>query len=86
MHRRNMLKATLGAGVAALAAPMMSFGSLQLFASSPAKYSILTVDLVQRSTVIDMLNPLSLYAVMAEFMENHTPTWFKSTVNWKNCR
>lgn len=76
MHRRNMLKTTLGAGVAALAAPMMNFGSLQLFASSPARYSIRAVDLVEHSTVIDMLNPLSLYAVMAEFTGNHPPTWF----------
>jgi membrane dipeptidase len=76
MDRRSMLKTTLGAGAAVLTAPLMNFGSFQIFASSPAKYSTRAVDLVQRSTVIDMLNPLSLYAVMADFMGANTPTWF----------
>ncbi len=76
MNRRSMLKTTLGAGAAALAAPMMNFGSFQVFAASPTKYSTRAVDLVQRSTVIDMLNPFSLYMVMADFMGDKTPTWF----------
>lgn len=76
MNRRRMLKTTAAAGVAVLAAPRMNFGSFHLFAEVPAKYSKRAVDLVQRSTVVDMLNPLSLYAVMADFMGEKTPTWF----------
>jgi len=66
----------MGAGVATLAAPMMNFSSFQLFATSPAKYSARSIDLVQRSTVIDMLNPFSLYLALADLMEEKTATWF----------
>jgi membrane dipeptidase len=76
MNRRNMMKTAVGAGTAALIAPMMNFASFQLFASTSTKYSDRAVGLVQRSTVIDMLNPLSLYAVLAGFMGEKAPTWF----------
>jgi len=76
MNRRNMLKTTIGAGVGTLAAPMMNFGSFQISAASPTKYSARAVDLVQRSTVIDMLNPFSLYAVLADLTGEKAPTWF----------
>jgi membrane dipeptidase len=76
MDRRSMLKTTAAAGIATLAAPMMNFGSFQVSAASPTKYSSRAVDLVQRSTVIDMLNPLSLFAVLASLVDPKAPTWF----------
>ena len=56
--RRTLLKgAALG-----LAAPFINRGSFRLFAQNPstAAYSTLTLDLVKRSTVIDMLGLLTL--------------------------
>lgn len=76
MNRRQMLKTTAVAGAAVAAAPMMNFGSFELFAQAPTKYSKRAVDLVGRSTVFDMLNPMSLYAVLADLMTPNTPTWF----------
>jgi len=76
MNRRTLLKSTAGAGIAALAAPMMNFGSFQISAAVPTKYSTRAVDLVQRSLVMDMLNPFSLYASLADLMGEHTPNWF----------
>jgi membrane dipeptidase len=76
MNRRSMLKTALGAGVASVAAPLMNFGAFELFAGSSTKYSTRAVDLVKQSTVIDMLNPFSLFATMAGFMGENTPTWF----------
>ena len=74
MNRRNLLK---GAAVAAAAAPMINLGSFELFAQSNRKYSARAVDLVQRSTVIDMLNPLSLFAVMSSIDGVHRVNWFE---------
>lgn len=56
MKRRTLLK-NVGAFCAGiLAAPMVNRNSFQLFAQSPQKYSAHAIELVQRSTVIDMLN------------------------------
>ena len=74
MNRRNLLK---GAAVAAAAAPMINLGSFELFAQTNRKYSARAVDLVQRSTVIDMLNPLSLFAVMSSIDGVHRVNWFE---------
>src|ERR1051325_5652389 len=73
MNRRSLLK---GAAVAA-AAPLMNFGSFQLFAQSDRKYSARAVNLVQRSTVIDMLNPLSLLAVLSSIDGTHRVNIFE---------
>lgn len=43
-----------------LAAPLLNRGRFQLFAQSEEEYSALAIDLVQRSTVIDMLGLLTL--------------------------
>ena len=58
--RREMLKAATGAGLASLAAPMINRGRYRVFASSPKEYSARAIDLVKRSTVIDMLSPFTL--------------------------
>ena len=73
MNRRALLK---GAMVAA-AAPMLNLGSFQLFAQSTEKYSARAVDLVRRSTVIDMLNPLSLLAAMSNIDGVHRVSFFE---------
>ena len=54
--RRSILE---GAALS-LCAPMINRGRLSLFAQSEAEYSVRTVDLVRRSTVIDMLGLLTL--------------------------
>ena len=73
MNRRSLLK---GAAIAA-AAPLMNFGSFKLFAQSDRKYSARAIGLVQRSTVIDMLNPLSLLAVMSSIDGTHRANFFE---------
>ena len=55
MNRRNFLKSA--AGSAAVGAAMVNRGRYPLFAGGP-EYSSRAVELVQRSTVIDMLSPL----------------------------
>jgi membrane dipeptidase len=58
--RREALKRTAVAGMGALIAPMFNRGRYRLFADSPAEYSARAVDLVLRSTVIDMLSVMTL--------------------------
>jgi membrane dipeptidase len=53
-------RALLRGGALAIAAPMVNRGSFRLFAQAKATYSAITIDLVQRSTVIDMLGLLTL--------------------------
>jgi len=65
--RRQSLKRLLGVGAATLASPMINRGWFQLFAESTTKYSARAIDLVQRSTVVDMLNPFTLLGVLAPF-------------------
>jgi len=58
--RREMIKRAGIAGAAVLAAPMINRGRFRLFANSFTEYSSKAVDLVGRSTVIDMLSVLTL--------------------------
>src|SRR4029450_8832061 len=74
--RRESLKRLLGIGAATLAAPMINRGWFQLFAEDATKYSWRAVDLVQRSTVVDMLNPFTLRGALAPFKGDKNPTWF----------
>ncbi|MEK6287430.1 MAG: membrane dipeptidase [Acidobacteriota bacterium] len=60
LTRRDMLKSAGGAGLATLAAPMTNRGRYRLFAASPKEYSARAVELMTRSTVIDMLSPFTL--------------------------
>lgn len=55
-----MLKGTVLAGSAVLAAPMFNRRRYHIFANSPSEYSARTVNLIQTSTVIDMLAPMTL--------------------------
>src|SRR5947207_5569569 len=61
---------------ATLAAPMLNRGWFQLFAQSTTKYSARAIDLVQRSTIVDMLNPFTLIGVLAPLKGDKRPTWF----------
>lgn len=58
--RRDAVKRIAGAGLGALAAPMFNRGSYRIFANSTAEYSSRAIELVGRSTVIDMLSILTL--------------------------
>jgi len=56
-----MLKAMTGGAVLVPAlAPLINRGRYRIFACSPVEYSARTIELVKRSTVIDMLSPLTL--------------------------
>jgi membrane dipeptidase len=55
--RRNLLKTV---GAAAIAAPMLNMGAFQVFAATDKKYSARTINVLQKSLVIDMLAPLTL--------------------------
>ena len=60
ISRRDMLKRTTVAAAAIAAAPMINRGRFRLFASSTTEYSRQAIDLIGRTTVIDMLNVLTL--------------------------
>ena len=60
LTRREILKSAAGAAVATLTAPMINRGRYRLFASSQKEYSARAIELMNRSTVIDMLSPLTL--------------------------
>jgi membrane dipeptidase len=78
LTRREMLKAATGAGLASLAAPMINRGRYRVFASSPKEYSAHAIDLVKRSTVIDMLSPFTLnFTKQAKWFAN--PETFTSS-------
>src|SRR5438552_7827405 len=74
--RRQSLKRLVGVAAATLAAPMINRGWFQLFAENATKYSARAIDLVQRSTVVDMLNPFTLLGVLAPLKGDNRPTWF----------
>jgi membrane dipeptidase len=58
--RRELIKTAGKAGLATLIAPLISRGRYRLFAASPKEYSARAIELVTRSTVIDMLSPFTL--------------------------
>jgi membrane dipeptidase len=60
LTRREMLRRTAGAGAAVLTAPMFNLGRYRIFADSLYVYSARALDLVKRSTVIDMLGVMTL--------------------------
>ena len=60
LSRREMLMRAGLTGAALIAAPMINRGRFRLFANSVTEYSRQAIDLVGRSTVIDMLSVLTL--------------------------
>ncbi|HME89645.1 MAG TPA: membrane dipeptidase [Chthoniobacterales bacterium] len=74
--RRQSVKRIVGIAVATAAAPMLNRGWFQLFAQSNTKYSTRAIDLLQRSTTVDMLNPFTLIGVLAPLKGDKRPTWF----------
>src|SRR5262245_14909837 len=58
--RRKLLKARAGVVPAAAFAPMINRGRYRILTGSTREYSGRAIDLVKRSTVIDMLSPLTL--------------------------
>ena len=60
LTRRELIKAAGKAGVATLAVPFVNRGRYGLFAASQKEYSARAVELVTRSTVIDMLSVFTL--------------------------
>jgi len=74
--RRQSIERMVGLAAAAIAAPMLNRGWFQLFAETATKYSARAIDLVQRSTTVDMLNPFTLIGVLAPIRGDKRPTWF----------
>lgn len=68
--RREMLRTTIVTGIALLGAPMLNFGRSRIPGGGEVEYSTRAIDLVKRSTVIDMLAPMTL-----DF--NKQEKWFK---------
>jgi membrane dipeptidase len=60
MTRRQMVKTAAGALGGVALGPMINRGRYQLFAWSTAEYSARTMALMERSTVLDMLAPLTI--------------------------
>src|SRR5260221_4258740 len=58
--RREAVKSIAAAGAGILAAPFLNKGRYLLFAGSPAEYSSRAIELVGRTTVIDMLSPFAI--------------------------
>lgn len=60
LTRRTALKMMVGTAGAVISAPMINLGRFRLYAWSDEKYSARTISLMEKSTVIDMLSPLSI--------------------------
>ena len=60
ISRRDAVKRLAAASLGVIAAPMINRGRFRIFANSAAEYSSRAIDLMNRSTVIDMLSILTL--------------------------
>jgi membrane dipeptidase len=58
--RREVLKGAAITGAVVLAAPMINRGRFNLFGATGPAYSAKAIDLIQRSTVVDMLSVMTL--------------------------
>jgi membrane dipeptidase len=74
--RRQSLKWLGGIVAGTIAAPMINRGWFEVFAQSTNRYSARAIDLLQRSTVVDMLNPFTLIGVLAPLKGDKRATWF----------
>lgn len=78
MSRREAMALGTGAMASLILAPMISRGRFKLFASSTTEYSARCIGLVERTTVIDMLSPMTLnFPQMAKWFAN--PELFTTT-------
>ena len=60
MSRRHALRTVAFAASGVMAAPFINLGRFRLFASTTAEYSARCIELMQQSTVVDMLSPLTI--------------------------
>jgi membrane dipeptidase len=67
VSRRDAIRLAGGALGSALFAPMINLGRYRLFAMSRAEYSARCLTLMQESTVIDMLSPLTISGTWQEW-------------------
>jgi len=58
--RREAVTALTSAGIAAFGVPLINRGRHRLFGAGQREYSTRAIDLVRKTTVIDMLSPLTL--------------------------
>jgi membrane dipeptidase len=80
VSRRDALTAVVAALGGALAAPAINIGRYRLFASSSIDYSARCLKLMQESTVVDMLSPLTIsdrWSEWARAPETFTPAVFQ---------
>src|SRR6266852_7606967 len=73
--RREAVKSIAAAAASILAAPFLNKGRYLLFAGSPAEYSSRAIELVGRTTVIDMLSPFAISPSRHEQMFAHPETF-----------
>jgi membrane dipeptidase len=76
LTRRQSLRRLAGFAAAAFAAPTLNRGWFEVFAQTASKYSTRAIDLLNRATTIDMLDPFTLVGVLAPFKGDKRPTWF----------
>ena len=78
MTRRKVIKSTAAVSVGAVVAPFLSRGRYFLFAGSAAEYSSRAVELVGRTTVIDMLSPFVISPSRHRQLFSHPETFTPS--------
>ena len=78
--RRQAIKSSAAASIGAIAAPFLSKGRYLLFADSHAEYSSRAVELVGRTTVIDMLSPFAISPSRHVQMFAHPETFTPSDI------
>lgn len=85
MNRRTLLKKAAVTCAGFVAAPMLNRGAFQLSADSSHKYSARAIDLVQRSTVIDMQNPFceNWSGVFEPVQKGAADAWFHDPALFK---
>src|SRR6476661_4905510 len=81
MTRREAIKSTAAASAGAVAAPFLSRGRYLVFPGSRAEYSSRAVELVGRTTVIDMLSPFVISPSRHTQLFSHPETFTASDVD-----
>src|SRR5712692_6054940 len=78
MTRRHLIKSSATATLGILAAPFFNKGHYLLFAGSSTTYSSRAVELVGRTTVIDMLSPFAISPSRTTQLFSHPETFTAS--------